>query len=55
MMSFEEFARLVWRMRNEQRNYLRTHSQTSLLAAQSYERQVDDELRILDQFFDIGL
>lgn len=43
-MTLEEFVRLVWRMRDAQKEYFMTRKREDLVKAQGLERQVDAEV-----------
>ena len=43
-MTLEEFVRLVWKMRDAQKEYFLNHTRDALRLAQNLERQVDAEV-----------
>lgn len=48
-MTAKEFYNLVVRMRKAQRDYFRTRSQRALLESKEYEREVDAEIKRVEQ------
>ena len=48
-MNAREFYNLVVKMRKAQRDYFRTRSQRALNDSKEYERQVDDEIKRVEQ------
>lgn len=48
-MTAKEFYNLVVKMRKAQRDYFRTRSQRALLDSKEYEREVDAEIKRVEQ------
>lgn len=48
-MTAKEFYNLVVKMRKAQRDYFRTRSQRALLESKEYEREVDAEIKRVEQ------
>ena len=40
-MGLIELAKLVWKMRQAQKDYFKRHTQTALIEAKTFERKVD--------------
>ena len=48
-MNAREFFYLVAEMRRAQRNYFKTHEQRTLVASKMLEKQVDEEIRRVEE------
>lgn len=48
-MTAKDFYNLVVKMRKAQQDYFRTRSQRALLESKEYEREVDAEIRRVEQ------
>jgi hypothetical protein len=46
-MSIEEFAELVRIMRDAQKDYFKTRSDASLHKSKSFEKQVDEQIKVI--------
>lgn len=54
MLSTDDFYRLVFQMRNEQKNYFRTRSRESLAKSKVLEKRVDAQIMEYDAENDIS-
>lgn len=55
MLSRENFLRLLFKMRQSQKAFVKDPSDTNRIRMQNLEAMVDDELMQLDAHFDLGL
>ena len=53
-MNAKQFFELVAKMRQAQRKYFKTRSKDWLIASKQYEREVDDEIRRVENLQEKG-